>query len=78
MKSIRVENFAGLAECSTDTFSSVESFPPVNYEFLGKHMVLSVISDAEVGDLQMQLRETADGRRKARSILTNDYQRKKS
>lgn len=79
MKSIRVENFAGLAECSTDTFSSVESFPPVNYEFLsGKTMVSSVISDAEVGDLQMQLRETADGRRKARSILTNDYQRKKN
>ncbi len=71
MKSIRVENFAGLAECSTDTFSSVESFPPVNYEFLsGK--TYGIISDFGCGGWGLANAITGNGRWETQSKVYID------
>lgn len=61
MKSVRVENFAGLVECSTNTFSSVESFLSVNYEFLsGK--TYGIISDFGCGSWGLANAVTGHGR----------------
>ena len=71
MKSIRVEKFAGLVECATDTFSSVESFLPVDYEFLSGR-TYGIISDFGCGSWGLASAITGNGRLEVQSKVYID------
>lgn len=58
MKSIRVEKFAGLVECATDTLAAWSHFFLLIMNFCrGGHMVSLAILDVGVGDWQARLPE---------------------
>lgn len=60
MRSIKVENFSGLIECSTNTFSCTESFLPITYEFkTGK--IYGIISDFGCGSWGLVSAVTGNG-----------------